>query len=75
MTRVPPEHRSLEAAREAGVESFDVLTWERPEEGVLEVTGTWEGREIEVRMTERDLSAMELPGRGFHWISEYPYNR
>lgn len=75
ITRVPDEQPTLEAAREAGVEITDVLRYERPEEGVLEVTGTWQGKEIEVRLAERDLSELELTGRGFHWINEVPYNR
>jgi hypothetical protein len=83
ITRVPDEQPTLEAAREAGVEITDVLRYVRlPSEsepgselGVLEVTGTWQGKQIEVRLLERDLSAMELPGRGFHWINEVPYNR
>lgn len=75
ITRVPDEQPNLEAAREAGVEITDVLRYERPEEGVLEVTGTWQGEEIEVRLAERDLSELELTGRGFHWINEVPYNR
>jgi hypothetical protein len=83
ITRIPDEQPSLEAAREAGVEITDVLSYEwtpggsEPdfEPGVLRVTGTWQGREIEARLLERDLSGLELPGRGFRWINELPYNR
>lgn len=75
ITRVPDEQPTLEAAREAGIEVTDVLRYERGDEGVLRVTGTWQGQEIEVVLRERDLSALELPGRGFHWINEVPYNR
>lgn len=39
------------------------------------MTGTWRGREIEARLLERDLSGLELSGRGFRWINELPYNR
>jgi hypothetical protein len=83
ITRVPDEQPTLEAAREAGVEITDVLSYEwtpggsEPdfEPGVLRVTGTWRGREIEARLLERDLSGLELSGRGFRWINELPYNR
>lgn len=79
ITRVPDEQPNLEAAREAGVVITDVLRYDwapsESEPGVLRITGTWQGKKLEVVLRERDLSALELPGRGFHWINEMPYNR
>lgn len=74
LTLLPREYTSSEAATEAGAE-LDVLRWERPEPGTLVLRGTWQGAPLEVRMHERDLSEMELTGRGYHWINELPYNR
>ena len=75
ITILPPGQMSLEAAAEADVEITDVLRYDQPEPGRLVIRGTWQGSGIEVEMTARDLTEMELTGRGFHWINEYPRNR
>ncbi len=75
LTILPRGQMSLEAAEEAGSEATDILRYVQPQPGRFEVRGTWQGHEIEVTMTTRDLSSLELTGRGFHWISEYPHNR
>lgn len=75
LTILPEGQMSLEAAIEAEVEITDVLHYEQPEPGRFAVRGTWQGSEIDVMMITRDLSTLELTGRGFHWINEYPRNR
>lgn len=75
ISRLPEEQKSVAAAREAGVEVTDVLRWDRPAPDRLVLRGTWDGREIEVHLEQRDLAEMELTGRGYHWINELPYNR
>ncbi|MFP3940958.1 MAG: hypothetical protein ACOC7L_00315 [Acidobacteriota bacterium] len=75
ITWLPEGQPSLEAAEEAGVEVTDVLAYERPEPDRLVLRGPWQGRTIEVHLRGRDLSTMELTGRGFQWINERPYNR
>lgn len=75
LTLLPAGQTSVEAAREAGVEVTDVLHYERPEPDLLVLRGRWQGAEIEVHLRARDLSSMELTGRGYHWINEVPYNR
>lgn len=74
LTFLPPGHRTVEAAREAG-EAVDVLHYERPEPGRLVLRGTFGEEEIEVELRERDLEEMLLISRGFHWINEVPFNR
>lgn len=56
---------------EAAIGSFD---FERPTETQLLLKGTYQDRDVEILMTERDLDAMNL-NRGYHWINELPYNR
>ncbi|MEM7248416.1 MAG: hypothetical protein AAF533_23990 [Acidobacteriota bacterium] len=52
------------------------LALARPEPGLMVLTGPWrDGQELEVRLREKDLNDFELVGRGFHWVSERPYNR
>jgi hypothetical protein len=75
ISRLPEEQKSVAAAREAGVEVTDVLRWDRPAPDRLVLRGTWDGREIEVHLEQRDLAEMELTGRGYHWINELPHNR
>jgi len=51
------------------------FTLERPQPGQLIVTGgPWNGRDIVVTLARVD-DKFPLLTRGFHWISEYPYNR
>lgn len=75
LTFLPEGQASVEAARAAGVEVTDVLRYERPAPDLLVLRGAWQGARIEVRLHRRDLSEMELTGRGFHWINDRPYNR
>lgn len=49
------------------------FTWTDPAHLVLQ--GTFEGTPLEVRLKKRDASDFPLMNRGFHWISEFPYNR
>lgn len=75
LTLLPEDQMSVAKAREAGVELTGVLRYERPEPGRMIVRGTFEGREIEVELRERDLEEMLLISRGYHWINETPFNR
>jgi hypothetical protein len=51
------------------------LSYSRPNAGHLVLTGEWGGSPVEIHLYERDLGSMALTGRGFQWISEYPYHR
>ncbi len=53
----------------------DTLRYERPEDGILTLSGTWEGGEVDIRLRERNIDDLLLVGRGFRWISEFPDNR
>jgi len=74
-TFLPKGQTSLEAARQAGVEVTDILVYELPEPGRMIIRGTFNGREIEVTLHERDLGEMLLISRGYHWINELPFNK
>jgi len=51
------------------------LTWSRPDADHLTLTGTVDGHQLAVRLKRMDVSHTNLLGRGFHWISEMPFNR
>ena len=41
----------------------------------LTIEGTLGRDTLKIKMKAKDLKEMRLPNRGFHWISEYPFNR
>jgi hypothetical protein len=51
------------------------LTWSRPDADHLTLTGTVDGHQVSARMKRMDESKSNLLGRGFHWVSERPFNR
>jgi hypothetical protein len=69
------------AARTMGLSRRDDKAWKaafsynEPEPGLLELTGTLDGRKIKARARRANAQDFLLIGRGFHWINEYPFNR
>jgi uncharacterized membrane protein YphA (DoxX/SURF4 family) len=51
------------------------MAYERPEPGLLVLDGTLDGKPVRIRMRRVAMSKFPLVSRGFHWISEYPFNR
>lgn len=51
------------------------LSYESPEPGVLSLEGTWDGHAIRARLRRTETRQFPLRNRGFHLISEKPYNR
>lgn len=41
----------------------------------LMIHGEWKGKALKAGLKRKKISDYTLTGRGFHWISEYPYNR
>lgn len=64
------KERALKIAGEGGV-----LRYEQPEPGILVLSGEFGGSKIRARLRRDDKRAFLLLNRGFHWISEYPFNR
>jgi hypothetical protein len=52
-----------------------LLTYRRPTADTLVLEGNYEGDQLEIKLTSRDLQSIERIGRGYHWINEYPRNR
>ena len=52
-----------------------VLTQTRADHDHVTLAGTLGGDTIELRLRRLETSKMRLKTRGFHWISEEPYNR
>jgi hypothetical protein len=51
------------------------INYQQPEPGILVLDGTYDGKRIHARLCKTDTSKIPLVSRGFHWISEYPFNR
>jgi hypothetical protein len=51
------------------------LKWSRPDAEHLVLDGTVDGHRITAKCTRVDETKTALRNRGFHWVSEYPFNR
>ena len=51
------------------------FTFERPAPDRLLLDGTMDGQKIHAELKLVDRSQFMLVSRGFHWISEYPFQR
>ena len=51
------------------------LTWTPADAGGLTVEGNFGGQKISAQLRKIDTAQMLLNSRGFHWISEFPFNR
>jgi hypothetical protein len=52
-----------------------ILGVEMPTQDQLILTGPWHGHAIEAHLHRAEMPKFLLLTRGFHWISEYPFNR
>ena len=51
------------------------LSYLQPEPERLELSGSFDGKPIEVKLQRISESEFPLLSRGFHWINEYPFSR
>jgi hypothetical protein len=52
-----------------------LLAYQRPAPDRLTLAGTFDGHAVRASLHRIDESELPLLGRGFHWVSEYPFNR
>jgi hypothetical protein len=52
-----------------------VAAYQEPAPGLLTLQGTFDGRKIHARLRRTEPPPFRLLTRGFHWISEEPFNR
>jgi len=53
----------------------DILSYVVREPGILDVQGAFEGATVNATLHRLPADWSLLLGRGFHWISEVPFNR
>jgi len=51
------------------------LHYQEPTPGVLVLDGTFDGKPLHASLRKVPTSKFLLLSRGFHWVSEYPFNR
>jgi hypothetical protein len=51
------------------------FTWSRPDADHLLLSGSMAGAALTIQLRRVDTAKFLLNSRGFHWISEYPFNR
>src|SRR5262249_15466857 len=51
------------------------LTYQQPAPGRLTLEGTFDGRKVRASLHRIEPPKFLLNTRGFHWVSEYPFNR
>ena len=60
---------------------FDDPSWkadfvvERQGTNALELQGTFDGKQVQAKLSRPTDQSFLLTSRGFHWINEYPFNR
>jgi hypothetical protein len=52
-----------------------VASYQQPGPGLLTLQGTFDGRKVQARLRRTEPPEFRLLTRGFHWISEAPFNR
>jgi hypothetical protein len=51
------------------------LSYQEPAPGRLTLEGTLDGRKVRASLHRIETPRFQLKTRGFHWVSEYPFNR
>ena len=70
------EEKSLTLTKPNDKEWKAMLTVAQPEPELLQLEGTFEGKTVKARLRKMDhVKRFLLINRGFHWISEFPFNR
>jgi hypothetical protein len=58
-----------------GSASSGSFSYEQPSPEVLVLSGSLDGRQMQMQGRLFDRSKFLLVSRGFHWVQEYPFNR
>jgi hypothetical protein len=58
-----------------GANKLGAFSYSRPDPDHVLLSGSWSGGAVAIRLRRVDTAKLLLNGRGFHWISEYPFNR
>jgi hypothetical protein len=68
-------NRKMALTKAGDSESKAAFSFEEPQPGLITLDGQLEGKPIRARRVRTDETQFLLKNRGFHWISEVPFNR
>jgi hypothetical protein len=73
--KIDTEAKSVVLSRPANPKWSATLSFDRPADDRLTLTGEMDGRAIKMQLALLPREKFLLVTRGFHWIQEYPFNR
>ncbi len=73
--KLDAEKKTMEFGKAADKNWKANLEYDRPDNDTLIIKGQWDGHDLQTKLKRFDESKFLLPNRGFHWISETPFNR
>jgi hypothetical protein len=68
-------HKTMALTRRGAPNWKATLAYGRPAEDRLTLDGTFGGHRLQASLRRGDRSKFLLMNRGFHWVSEFPFNR
>jgi hypothetical protein len=68
-------HKTLALTRRDDAKWKSALAYGQPAADRLTLDGMFDGHRIQASLHRTDSSKFPLVSRGFHWVSEYPFNR
>ena len=72
---VDPKAKSIALTKGSDKNWKATLAYERPAQDQLVLDGTMDGHKVHMNLKLLDRSKLMIVSRGFHWISEYPFQR
>jgi uncharacterized membrane protein YphA (DoxX/SURF4 family) len=67
--------KSISLSRGGNPSSRGTFTYQQPRVDTLTIEGELDNRRVEVVLHAEDLEDFTLTSRGFHWVTEVPFNR
>jgi len=74
-TKKDPKNQTYELSTIFSPYDKTILSYREPEPGRILLEGAYAGEKVSVSLRKVPTPSFLLNDRGFHWVSEYPYNR
>lgn len=70
--------KTLQLTKRAGDPNWKAnftIETDKPSPGSILLSGEMDGKKVQAKLRKLPLNNFLLNSRGFHWISEFPFNR